>query len=573
MKLNFIKKNQFQLQEISFQSFLLLVCFFCYNCENATVDTHLEGKDYNEIDNMFSDAKTQQEKIFFAECFLEKAKNEDNISRTLQAYRMLSVTHADEYVLAYSDSIIAMTIKNPNTYYPAIAYEKKGDFYYQKRAYQRALDNYLEFYNYALKFDQKGMVARANYNLGVVKRRTGNTEEAIELYKKNFVYCQENKEKINARKYLNSITALANIFNDIQQVDSASYYNTFGYNEAVRLKQESYKNHFGFNQGVTQFHRKAYQTAIDSISKYTPYFENVQDDDKLVFMYYYSGEMYAATNQEQQAIEYYKKVDSIFQKTQSIFPITRKAYVRLDNYYKSKNDLENQLIYKNQMIKVDSILKADELYLNKLIFKGYDIPKLKAEKEDILSQKQQQKERFNTIVMILFVFILLLGIGFTIQYRKQKIYQLRFNDAINSSKTKKSSQNQSKKAQKIAVPEDVIENVLQKLETFEAKAVFTSNEITLNSLAKEFTTNPNYLSKIVNHYKKCSFSNYINQLRIEYSIEQLQNNPTYIRYTIKAIAAEVGFNNVQSFSKAFYNLKGIKPSYFIRQLKKANQAS
>lgn len=568
----FIKKNQFLLREVSHSFLLLLVCLCC-SCEDVTVDTDIEKKDYNEIDNMFSDAKTKQEKIFFAECFLEKAKNENNISRTLQAYRMLSVTHTDEYVLAYSDSIIAMTIKNPNTYYPAIAYEKKGDFYYQKRVYQRALDNYLQFYNYAKKFNQKGMMASANYNLGVVKRRTENTKEALELYRKNYSYCKENKEKINARKYLNSISALANIFNDIEQVDSANYYNVLGYKESVSLQQESYKNHFGFNQGVTHFYKKAYQTAIDSISKYIPYFENVQDDDKLVFIYYYSGEVYSAINQQQKAVEYYKKVDSIFQKTQSIFPITRKAYVRLDTYYKNKNDLENQLVYKNQMIRVDSILKADELYLNKLIFKGYDIPKLKAEKENLRSQKQRQKEKFNTIVILLVVVVLLLGIGFTIQYRKQKVYELRFKDAINSSKTKNKTQNQPKKEQKIAVPEDVIDDILQKLVTFEQEAAYTSNEITLNSLAKEFATNPNYLSKIVNHYKKCSFSNYINHLRIEYAIEQLKNNPTYIRYTIKAIATEVGFNNVQSFSKAFYNIKGIKPSYFIRQLKKVNKTS
>ncbi|WP_430408752.1 helix-turn-helix domain-containing protein [Kordia sp.] len=542
--------------------------FFCFSCRDVAVDTAIETKDYNEISNMFSDAKTKQEKIFFAECFREKAKNENNISRTLQAYRMLSLTYTDEYVLAYSDSIIALTAENPNTYYPAIAYEKKGDFYYQKRAYQRALDNYLQFYNYAQKFDQKGMVARANYNLGIVKRRMGNIEEALELYRKNYMYVKKNQEAVTTITYLNSIRAFANIFNDIKHTDSASYYNKLGYKEAIRLQQESYKNHFGFNQGVTHFHKKTYQTAIDSISRYIPYFENVQDDDKLAFVYYYAGEIYFAINQQQKAIQYYKKVDSIFQKTQSIFPITRKAYVRLDTYYKNKNDLEKQLIYKNQMIKVDSILKADELYLNKLIFKGYDIPKLKAEKETILSQKQQQKERFRTIVIVLFILILVLGIGFAIQYRKQKVYQLRFKEAINASKTNVNIQNQSTKEHKIAVPEDIIDGILQKLEIFEQEAQFTSNQITLNLLAKEFNTNPNYLSKIVNHYKKCSFSNYINQLRIEYAIEQLKNNPTYIRYTIKAIAAEVGFNNVQSFSKAFYNMKGIKPSYFVRQLRK-----
>lgn len=568
-----VKRKRYSLGVISFQLLILLLCFCNHSCkkEQQKDIIDLERKDYNEIDNLFFDAETVEEKVFYAECFLEKAKNENNTSRTIQAYRMLSVTYTDEYVLAYSDSIIAMTSKNPNTYYPAIAYEKKGDFYYQKRAYQRALDNYLQFYKYAQQFDQGDMVARANYNLGVVKRRTENLEEALELYRKNFVYCQKHKERISAREYLNSITALANVFNDVKSIDSATYYNALGYKEASQLEKESYKNHFGFSQGVTHYNAKAYETAIDSMKKYTPYFEFTHDDDKLVFIYFFTGEVYTELYQEEKAIPYYKKVDSIFQKNLSIFPITRKAYVRLDAYYKNKNDLENQLIYKNQMIKVDSILKADELYLNKLIFKGYDIPKLQAEKEELLSEQQQQKITFKTILIALFILILLLGIGFIIQYRKQKTYQVRFKEAINASKTKKTKNSPSQKMQKIMVPEDIVVEVLQKLEQFEEEDRFISNQITLNALAKEFNTNPNYLSKIVNYYKKCSFSNYISQLRIEYAIEQLQNNPTFIRYTIKAIAAEVGFNNVQSFSKAFYNAKGIKPSYFIRQLKKVNK--
>ena len=37
---------------------------------------------------------------------------------------------------------------------------------------------------------------------------------------------------------------------------------------------------------------------------------------------------------------------------------------------------------------------------------------------------------------------------------------------------------------------------------------------------------------------------------------------------VQAIAKESGFNNTESFSKAFYKKTGIKPSYFIRELNK-----
>ena len=95
-----------------------------------------------------------------------------------------------------------------------------------------------------------------------------------------------------------------------------------------------------------------------------------------------------------------------------------------------------------------------------------------------------------------------------------------------------------------------------------------SKKTTLRSLAKDFNTNTNYLSKIINHNKNSSFSNYINSLRIEHIIEILKTNSSIRKYTIKAIADEAGFSNSESFSKAFYKSKGIKPSYFIREMDK-----
>jgi YesN/AraC family two-component response regulator len=119
----------------------------------------------------------------------------------------------------------------------------------------------------------------------------------------------------------------------------------------------------------------------------------------------------------------------------------------------------------------------------------------------------------------------------------------------------------------------VIKDILDGLESFEKNHGYLSRKITLSTLSKKLGTNPNYLSKVINHYKKSSFTKYLNTLRVEHSIEQLKTNSTYRKYTIKAIAEEVGFNNVQAFAKAFYNSKGINPSYFLKELKKSIQLS
>ncbi len=528
-------------------------------------------KDYRQLYALFAEATSFKKKLNYCDIFLKKAKQEKKTDMILAGYRMFSITRTDENVLIYSDSIIALTKDKSNVHYPAVAFEIKGDFYYDKRAYKQALDNYIQFAKYAKKHQQKEMISNANYTIGVIKRRTGNTEEALKLYQHNYTYTKQHQDSITVKTYLNSITALANVYNDMELGDSAEYYNKLGYKEAIRLKNERFQYHFALNQGIAAYHQQKFVTAIDSMEKYIPYFENLNDYDKLSFAYYYNGEAYWKLDQKEKAIQYFKKVDTAFQKTQSLFPLLRKAYIQLNTYYENNKDIAQQLHYRNRLIKLDSVLNSDELYLNKTIFKEYEIPKLQAEKETILAEKKHQQNTFKKVIIALVFLLCFVFIGFGFQYKKRKMAQRRFQEVIQS-KTSEKPENKQKTAVKgLSIPSEIIEDIIVKLEKFEKENGFISNQITLNSLAKQLNTNPNYLSKIVNHVKQCSFSSYINNLRIEYAIEQLKTNPTYLKYTIKAIAAEVGFNNVQSFSKAFSNSKGINPSYFIRELKKTKK--
>ncbi|WP_262708811.1 helix-turn-helix domain-containing protein [Flavobacterium anhuiense] len=85
-------------------------------------------------------------------------------------------------------------------------------------------------------------------------------------------------------------------------------------------------------------------------------------------------------------------------------------------------------------------------------------------------------------------------------------------------------------------------------------------------LSTTFESNSKHVSKVVNVYKEKSFTQYINDLRIEFAINQLQVNNKLRKYTVQALALEFGFNNAESFSTAFYKKTGIKPTYFIKEL-------
>ncbi|WP_367221920.1 helix-turn-helix domain-containing protein [Flavobacterium sp.] len=71
---------------------------------------------------------------------------------------------------------------------------------------------------------------------------------------------------------------------------------------------------------------------------------------------------------------------------------------------------------------------------------------------------------------------------------------------------------------------------------------------------------------MVNEYKNKTFVNYINDLRIEYAVLNLQESKIARKFTLQALAIEYGFNTAESFSTAFFKKTGLKPSYFIKEL-------
>lgn len=115
-----------------------------------------------------------------------------------------------------------------------------------------------------------------------------------------------------------------------------------------------------------------------------------------------------------------------------------------------------------------------------------------------------------------------------------------------------------------------MQHLLTQLQRFEERQDYLTSNINAKDLAKSFGSNSSYLSVVVNTYKQKSISEYINDLRVDFAIEKLQTNPIFRKYTIKAIAQEVGFNSSEIFAKKFYKKTGIYPSYFVKKLENEN---
>lgn len=473
--------------------------------------------------------------------------------------------------MAYLDSAIYACKGINHERYPLLFYINKSVAHYRFGNYQKALNGYIYSHELAREKESKFYEIMVTNNIAIIKRKFGKYEEAKLMFQECLDYEYERLRKgvKDPSAYLYELSQLITTYRLNGQIDSAHILNRQGYKLA---KDTIAKRLFAFNEGVFLYHEKKYKKAIEQITKFFPSEKNLKflfEDYSIINAYLFLGMSYEALSQNEIAIQYYQKIDSIAVGDDLIISETRLAYKRLIDHYKTVGDKNQQLFYTNRLLHADSIADASYKSLNETLKKDYDILQLLAEKEALITDLEAKDDQSSKVILGLSLFSLVLG-GFLFwNYRKRKAYTQRFELLMNQTKEEEQKPMQkSSKDSDIGISESIVTEILQKLDDFEQQQGYLKNSLTLNSLAKELKTNANYLSKIVNANKHKSFSHYINDLRIEYVVTQLKSNPTFRKYTVKAIANEIGFKSPDAFSKAFYKSTGIYPSYFIKQLEK-----
>ena len=79
---------------------------------------------------------------------------------------------------------------------------------------------------------------------------------------------------------------------------------------------------------------------------------------------------------------------------------------------------------------------------------------------------------------------------------------------------------------------------------------YLNSSFSLADLSDEFNFSISYISNLINSNSGFNFSDYINQLRVEYA-KQLLIDKEYHQYTVIAIGLESGFNSKSTFYTAF----------------------
>jgi len=331
--------------------------------------------------------------------------------------------------------------------------------------------------------------------------------------------------------------------------------------------------HFVVNQGINLSLSGNHNAAIDSIEKAMP---NLYEEDQVVSAFYL-GKSYHAIGQKEKALYHFRNIDTVFSKTSNLSLPLRKSYEYLIKNAKKKKDKELQLHYTNQLLKLDSLLTKNYKKISQTITKDYDIPRLLEEKELLIVELTKDSKKTNqklTVSIILGILITLIGLLY--YYHLKLVYKKRYETIIathelamisRKENTAKVEEIEEVEESTIGLATTSIKAILERLQVFEDEQLYLTNQISLHDVAKIVKTNYKYLSKIINSHKNKTFTSYINDLRVDYTIDRIRNDEMYKKYTIKAIAQEAGFTNSGAFLRAFQKKTGLKPSYFIKKVR------
>jgi AraC-like DNA-binding protein len=559
--------------------FLLLIPFTLLG---QTPKKELAKLSYEELHNLYFDnEKNSSKQLEYAKAYLTKANKENIPIRKAKANYQFALLYYDtnpNKAIMYLDSVIKYSLNTNDKYFPAAAYCEKAGFLKKQFKFKEAMANYNLAEKIALKINIDFYYNVRNY-IGTTKSEDlEEYNEALTIYKECYHYyrTKDVRDPKYSNYYQNIIFGIADCFKSLNNTDSTSYYNKLGYIESNSTKDEEYKYLFILNEGANQVLKKNYKAALDSINKAIPKMIKYNNVLNTLASYYYLGKTYDGLGNKTQAANSFIKVDSIYKITNDISTEFIDGYPYLIDYYKNKGDKENQLKYITAYMAIENTLQKNYKVLNKLVHKEYDTPHLISEKVRLIQSLENDKTKsYWGIGGLFFVVISVTGIG-VYQHKLKKKYKSSFEKIINQTEQSNTNTtitpndeieietNNSK--EDIGIADELVNQILEKLKRFESKKEYLQANITVQTLSITFETNSKYISKIVNTHKGKTFIQYINDLRIEYAIVQLQKDNKLRKYTIHALALEYGFNNAESFSTAFYKKTRLKPTYFIKEL-------
>ncbi|MFD2940105.1 tetratricopeptide repeat protein [Flavobacterium notoginsengisoli] len=291
--------------------------------------------------------------------------------------------------------------------------------------------------------------------------------------------------------------------------------------------------------------------------------ESLSSDSPLRgFIYNGLANVYFTMKDNKKALLHYKKAEEVAEKS-DYSALKQEVYNSLMEFYK-KADTKKYIVYNEKNLKLS---KAEND--NKKVIADDLIKSLRRSHLD--SQSQYKKNKI--IIIGICLFAISITVLMYVFKRKQDYKKIRAfidqSQIIKATETNTEIKKDTKEYMSEATENAILENIKE----FENSLSFLNKTLSINSVASGLNVNHRYLSYVINKHKSKDFAGYINELRINYIVDRLKNDPDYLKYKISYLADQAGFASHSRFTITFKKITGVSPLAFITYLQNNNEVA
>jgi len=501
----------------------------------------------------------------YANILLEKCQKEDNdhclVASFYQLGRNANIQGNYSDAIANSNKMTQIAKKFKDKTYLFEALLTKGNAYFHLGNNEEALSNYSKALTIAKKRNGIVLKIRVSENIAKIKERIGQPDDALKTYKNNL----ELIKKITNNKLLviNTLMGIGRVYLKLNKPDSTLFYANKGLKMSTEINNLEGVSYFYNDMGKAYFKKELFHEAIKYLKKSEQLIIQLNNKTRLTETCYFIGRSYFKLTDLENAIIYFKRVEQTVN-TQRVFlknnfnpPELLFTYKLMGEAYKAQHKNIESSIYTQKYIALD---EYNDLSKNKIVKELFEIKENELQSSLNLAFKQKNKVRYLLIFISLMVLLsLLVAVKFV---KKQN--KLAFQKKLKTNKNAKLI----KKEYELIIKDEKATAILQGLDKLEQTHYFLNTNCSLRSMAKKLKTNTTYLSIMIHEYKQKSFYQYLNGLRIHYTLQRLKEDRIFRNYSVECISQEIGYKSTNSFTKHFKAHTKLNPSYYIKNLSK-----
>jgi len=423
-------------------------------------------------------------------------------------------------------------------------------------------------------FKEKGLYKSVAINhkiLGRYYMTTGNYSEAL----KNFNLAEKGllKSKDKLELFYIYVNYL-DYYLKIKDLDKAKQYANLSYTQYKGFEDNQMITLVYNNLGEIDFKQNNYLASIS-------YFEKTLNSSNDYFSYEFRNvnaligmsRNFRQLKQPVEALRYARMAQSLASKS-GLKQMQYEANNHLALCYKDLGMVKQAYCYMDTSVQyLDSAFKASSLTTKALYETKVDLVKTSSEMETLRQLEMKKRIILISIILALTILIVLGLIIYRLQRSRNVVLKelvkknLKIIDEERKHTIILQNQISTKKTTRKSSDTEKSELLYNKLIYWlENEKRYIQSDLSLESIAKELTTNREYLSKAIND-QNIRFHDLINKYRVEEAIQILTDTgKTNTQFKLSYIAYKVGFNSNSAFIDAFKKQTGLNPAEFRKNL-------